>query len=96
MTVGLEPGTAAVAIVWRAPGTHQALALSFLIAFALQPATPAPAPPPRESFADLPGVRLCYRDTGGSEPPPGSSSAIPPDSPRHRASGPRLRAAMRG
>ena len=28
MTVGLEPGTAAVAIVWRAPGTHQALALS--------------------------------------------------------------------
>ena len=44
---------------------HQALALSFLIAFALQPATPAPPPPPRESFADLPGVRLCYRDTGG-------------------------------
>jgi len=44
--------------------TQLALSLSFLLGLTLQaPATPAPQP--RESFADLPGVRLCYRDTGG-------------------------------
>src|SRR6187431_1677578 len=38
------------------------VALIVSLALALQAASP---PPPREAFADLPGVRLCYRDTGG-------------------------------
>jgi pimeloyl-ACP methyl ester carboxylesterase len=46
------------------------IVLSLLVwtAIALQlPA--APAPPFREAFAHLPGVRLCYRDTGGGGVP---------------------------
>jgi pimeloyl-ACP methyl ester carboxylesterase len=41
------------------------LALMFWLALALQPAA-AQMPQAREAFADLPGVRLCYRDTGGN------------------------------
>jgi pimeloyl-ACP methyl ester carboxylesterase len=40
------------------------LALIFWLALTLQPAA-AQTPQPREAFANLPGVRLCYRDTGG-------------------------------
>lgn len=42
-----------------------ALSLLFWAAIALQPPVGA-APPFREAFAQLPGVRLCYRDTGGN------------------------------
>jgi pimeloyl-ACP methyl ester carboxylesterase len=45
-----------------------ALSLSFWLALALQ-APGGAGPLPRESFADLPGVRLCYRDTGGNGVP---------------------------
>ena len=43
------------------------LLLVVWLALALQP--PAAAPPFREAFADLPGVRLCYRDSGGDGVP---------------------------
>jgi pimeloyl-ACP methyl ester carboxylesterase len=42
-----------------------AFALFFWGAVALQ-APAGAAPPFREAFAELPGVRLCYRDTGGN------------------------------
>jgi pimeloyl-ACP methyl ester carboxylesterase len=44
------------------------LALIFWLALTLQPAA-AQTPQPREAFANLPGVRLCYRDTGGDGVP---------------------------
>ena len=43
------------------------LLLVFWLAVALQ--APAGAPPFREAFADLPGVHLCYRDSGGDGVP---------------------------
>jgi pimeloyl-ACP methyl ester carboxylesterase len=43
------------------------LLLVVWLALALQ--APAAAPPFREAFADLPGVRLCYRDSGGDGVP---------------------------
>ena len=47
---------------------HITLSLFFWLAFALQaPATSASSP--REAYADLPGVRLWYRDTGGNGVP---------------------------
>jgi pimeloyl-ACP methyl ester carboxylesterase len=45
-------------------------ALSVLVWAAIALQAPAGAAPPfREAFADLPGVRLCYRDTGGDGVP---------------------------
>jgi pimeloyl-ACP methyl ester carboxylesterase len=43
------------------------IAFSLLVWGAIALQTPAGAAPPfREAFAELPGVRLCYRDTGGT------------------------------
>jgi pimeloyl-ACP methyl ester carboxylesterase len=48
---------------------HLTLSLFLWWAFALQPGPPVAASSVREAYADLPGVRLCYRDTGGTGVP---------------------------
>jgi len=48
---------------------HLTLSLLLWWALALQPGPPIAAASVREAYAELPGVRVCYRDTGGAGVP---------------------------